>query len=168
MIGSGRLPSHNWVTKRWPTAADQVGSLWRRRDWLKRSVMLLSLMKVTARPWQLTWTGLASEAGKKAGNKPHPFAGMIRIRFEGSPRCSLQRFLSPLLGSPWWPTDIPQRARGVTPPIPPTNGHWVPASGDPIPIFDAPSFRGHPGATRICLTKHYRNNCWHSRCSRAI
>ncbi|MNC58199.1 hypothetical protein D3C75_1079130 [compost metagenome] len=42
-----------------------------------------------------------SEAGKKAGYKPHPFAGMIRIRFEGSPRCSVQRFLSPLPGSPW-------------------------------------------------------------------
>jgi len=42
-----------------------------------------------------------SEAGKKAGYEPHPFAGMIRIRFEGSPRCSVQRFLSPLPGSPW-------------------------------------------------------------------
>ncbi|MDZ3990991.1 hypothetical protein PspTeo4_05792 [Pseudomonas sp. Teo4] len=40
-----------------------------------------------------------SEAGKKVGRQSHPFAGMIRIRFEGSPR---QRFLSPLPGSPWW------------------------------------------------------------------
>ncbi|MNM42582.1 hypothetical protein D3C81_534260 [compost metagenome] len=47
--------------------------------------------------------GPAVRPAKRQVHNTHPFAGMIRIRFEGSPRCKCQRFLSPLPGSPWWP-----------------------------------------------------------------
>ncbi|KKO16555.1 hypothetical protein V520_06130 [Pseudomonas putida KG-4] len=76
--------------------------------------MLLSLMESDSETAVVGMDGPRSEAGKKAGFKSHPFAGMIRIRFEGSPRCSVQRFLSPLPGSPWWRSGIPQGAAAVT------------------------------------------------------
>ena len=44
--------------------------------------------------------GLAWRPAKDSIDIRHPFAGMIRIRFEGSPHCLRQRSLSPLSGLP--------------------------------------------------------------------